>query len=421
MELSENARRGGRQRTQLGQEISEVAVPLRTVEPDEPWEDLRPLVALTEDAAVLGYGAGTRGAHEVSALQDRIARLLVSESGFRIIALDQDWSLGLRLDTFVCTGVGDPREILTRAEAFAATEEVVAMIRWVRAFNRDHPGDPVRVVGVSPHAIEAGVYDTVLEYVRAVAPDRVSDLRELYADVRPEGDIDAHTGRFRRLPDRAARVDRVRAAHRLVSDLAADDEDWAWVVQSARMIVQYHELHDHDSRPEDPANMAYYEAAFAENVEWWHHYTERRVLFWSSSSHTANARYRGFPPDPAQVSRNAGSYLRERLGARYFSLGIGFSRGTVTAFDGGEPVQVRHIPPHLLESALDAVDLDIYLLDLSADHPATVAHLLSRTADFRVMGPGSDGTTFMTGGSPGEWFDVIVHCRRVTAARPLRA
>ncbi|WP_327151203.1 erythromycin esterase family protein [Nocardia sp. NBC_01329] len=329
----------------VGQWVVRAARPLVTVQPSAPRDDLRPLVTMVGDASVVGYGAGTRGAHEVFALQDRIARLLVGEAGFRVIALDQDWTLGLRLDAFVRTGVGDPREILAAAEAFAATEEVLALVRWARVFNRDHPADPVRVVGVSPHAVDHRAYDTVVEYVREVAADRIAELEDLYLDARPGEDIDAHVDRFRGLPHRAGLVERVRAAYRLVADVAAAHDEPGWVVQAARVVVQFHELHDHDNRPEDPFNMAYYEAAFAENVEWWHRHTGRKVLFWSSSSHTANARYRGFPPNPADVSRNAGSYLRERLGTSYKSIGITFHSGDLATFDGRDRVHVPGSTP----------------------------------------------------------------------------
>ncbi|NNH71389.1 erythromycin esterase family protein [Nocardia uniformis] len=402
--------------------IGRAARPLVTVRPSAPRDDLRPLVEMVADAPVVGYGGGTRGAHEVFALQDRIARLLVGEAGFRVIALDQDWTLGLRLDAFVRTGIGDPREILGEAEAFAATEEVLALIRWVRDFNQDHPADPVRVVGVSPHAVDHRAYDTVVEYMREVAADRVADLAELYADALPSGDIDAHVDHFRGLPDRSGRVERVRDAYRLVANVAADHGESGWALQAARVIVQFHELHDHDSTPDDPLNMAYYEAAFAENVEWWYRHSGRKVLFWSSSSHTANARHRGFPPNPADVSPSAGSYLRDRLGPGYRSVGLTFHEGDLATFEGRNRVHVPEASPRLFEAMLGSVGHNYYLLDLSADQPAAVTDWLSRTAEFRMIGRNydTDDGHYMTGGSARELFDIIVHCHHVTPARPLR-
>ncbi|MEI5031878.1 erythromycin esterase family protein [Streptomyces sp. S1A(2023)] len=66
----------------------------------------------------------------------RIARLLVDEAVLRAVALDQDWTLCVLLDTYLRTGTGDPVSLLEAAEPFARTEEVLALLRdyYERAF-----------------------------------------------------------------------------------------------------------------------------------------------------------------------------------------------------------------------------------------------------------------------------------------------
>ncbi|WP_414945205.1 erythromycin esterase family protein [Amycolatopsis sp. cmx-11-32] len=403
--------------------IEEVAHPLTTTRPSAPLEDLRPLAGMLGRASIVGYGAGTRGAHEVFTMQDRIARLLVGAAGFRVVAFDQDWTLATRLDAFARAGTGDPRAILADAEAFADTEEMLGLVEWVRDFNQNHPDDPVRLAGVSPHAVGAAAYDTVLDHFREAAPARLDELAAYYADLRPEGDLATHTDYFRKLANRTEWVERARAAHDLVAEVTAGLVGHTWALHTARVIVQFYELHDHDDRPEDPFNMAYFEQSFAENVEWWQRYTGRKTLFWSSSSHTSNGLYRGFPPTPSDVSRNAGSYLRERLGPAYLSIGLTFHDGELATYARTDPLHVPGSAPELIESVLGGTGLDGYLLDLDADRPQSVAEWLSRTAKFRVIGgdydPDADSVHHMTGGSPRDWFDVIVHCQHVTPARPV--
>ncbi|MFH9687219.1 erythromycin esterase family protein [Streptomyces sp. NPDC017413] len=204
--------------------------------------------------------------------------------------------------------------------------------------------------------------------------------------------------------------------------MRASNESHAWALHNARLIVQYHELHDHD--PLDPHNMACYERFFAENVLWWQQHTGHRVLFWSSSSHTADARTRvvSFPPDPAAPSRNAGSYLRERLGSRYLSIGITFGAGELATCTGAPAHRAPRPVPPLVESVLDDEAVGDYLLDLRADAPRQVADWLTRTTRSRLIGPRHDPRHdtdhHMAGGSPAEWFDVVAHLRRVTPARP---
>ncbi|MFB7294672.1 erythromycin esterase family protein [Streptomyces rubiginosohelvolus] len=414
------------QHTAVRSWISSTAYPLTTVATSAPLDDLRPLLGmLGERTAVVGYGAGTRGAHELFALQMRIARLLVGEAGFRAVAFDQDWTLGVRLDTYVRTGAGDPVRLLESAEPFCRTAEVLALVRWMRAFNEDHPHDPVRFVGVSPHETGPSAYDTVADYVRRAAPALLDELESCYAGLRPQGEVAAHTRRYRALPDRRSWRDRARAAHTLVAAVPASDGH-AWALHNARVIVQYHELHDHDDDPRDPHNMACYERFFAENVLWWHQHTGHRTLFWTSSSHSARApgRIISFPPDPGGASRNAGSHLHDRLGDRYLSMGLTFGRGELATYTGAPPHQVPGAVPPLVESVLEDDAAGDYLLDLRAGTPPPVADWLARTAMSRAIGPrhdpDDDTAHHMTGGSLAEWFDVLVHRRQVTPARPLR-
>ncbi|WP_250290231.1 erythromycin esterase family protein [Streptomyces atroolivaceus] len=398
---------------------------MTTVDPLAPLEDLRPLLGmLGEDAAVVGYGAGTRGAHELSAMQVRIARLLVEEAGFRAVALDQDWTLCVLLDTYLRTGTGDPVSLLEAAEPFARTEEVLALLRWMRAFNQAHPNDPVRLVGVSPHETGTSAYDTVTAYVRRAAPELLGEVLACYAELRPDGKVSAHTRRFRALPDRSIWRDRAQEAYDLVGALPGHDGH-AWALRNARVIVQYYELHDHPDDPSDPHNMDYYEGSFAENAAWWYRHTGHKVLFWSSCTHASKGRTRAvaFPPDPASGSPNAGSHLQDHLGSRYLSIGLTFGDGELATYSDAPPHRVPRPAPPLVESVLDAMGGD-YLLDLRADPPCPVADWLTGTARTRVIGPrhdpDNDTAHHMTGGSLAEWFDVLVHVRHVTASRPLR-
>ncbi|MGW9305426.1 erythromycin esterase family protein [Streptomyces cyaneofuscatus] len=413
-------------RTAVRNWIRSTAHPLTTADLSAPLDDLRPLLdMLGERTAVMGYGAGTRGAHELFALQVRVARLLVGEAGFRAVAFDQDWTLGVRLDTYVRTGAGDPVALLESAEPFCRTAEVLALVRWMRAFNEDHPRDPVRFVGVSPHGTGRSAYDTVAGYVQRAAPHLLDELESCYAALRPEGEVAAHTRRFRALPDRRSWRDRARAAHALVAGVPASDGH-AWALHNARVIVQYHELHDHDDDPLDPHNMACYERFFAENVVWWHRHTGHRMLFWTSSSHSAKAPGRAisFPPDPASASPNAGSHLQDGLGDRYLSLGLTFGGGELATYAGTPPHRVPGPVPPLVESVLEDDVAGDYLLDLRTGAPPPVTDWLAGTAVSRAIGPhhdpDHDTAHHMTGGSLAEWFDVLVHRRHVTPGRPLR-
>lgn len=128
--------------------IEEHAGPLTSVEPGATSADLDPLRGMVGDATVVGLGASTRGAHELLTLQHRLLRFLVEELGFRSLAVEEEWAKVRALDEYVSTGVGDPRALLAEVRPFWRTEEFLAAVRWVRSYNRGHPHDGVRLVGV---------------------------------------------------------------------------------------------------------------------------------------------------------------------------------------------------------------------------------------------------------------------------------
>ncbi|WP_067813196.1 erythromycin esterase family protein [Actinomadura kijaniata] len=126
------------------EQVRERSAGLADREPDEPLDDLRPLAAMVGDARVVALGAAARGTREPTVLAHRVVRLLVEERGFRSVALEGDDPVRLGLAAHVATGEGDPRRMLAGARPFLRTEEVLALVHWMRARNARHPGDPVR-------------------------------------------------------------------------------------------------------------------------------------------------------------------------------------------------------------------------------------------------------------------------------------
>ncbi len=122
--------------------IRQAAHPLRSVEPDGPLGDLRPLKGIVGDARLVGIGQAAHGSRDFLALQHRMFRYLVEEEGFRLFVLEAPWSAGLRLDDHVRTGRGDPARIMAEefhnAYLFMRTPEVLELVRWMRAYNVRH-------------------------------------------------------------------------------------------------------------------------------------------------------------------------------------------------------------------------------------------------------------------------------------------
>ncbi|MFB4320210.1 erythromycin esterase family protein [Actinomadura sp. 21ATH] len=387
--------------------IAARARPLDAPTAAAPLTDLEPLRGLAGGAAVVGMGAVTRGAHEVSVLQHRTARFLVEELGFRTLALEEDWTTGLALDAYARTGEGDPHDLLTRMWLPWRTQEMLDVLLWMRAFNERHPVDPVRFLGLDLTATGPIAYDAVTDHVRDTAPERLPELDAHYAPLRPAGAIDDHVGRYRALADKDPYIEHARRAYDLVAALPPAPGRAA-ARKHAQAIVDFHLFH---SRPVMEA-LPYVERRFAENLLQWHEETGSRIAYWGGAAHAA----------PAGGGRpNAGGHLRRALGGGYLSIGFTFGRGAVHR---GVPVPPP--PADFADAVLDeAAPAAHYLADLRAPEDPAAAAWLTAPARIRVIGPGyrpeDDPDHHVSGASPGTRYDVAVHSREVTPSRPAPA
>src|SRR5262245_6034254 len=117
------------------------AVPLKTPEAGNGFDDMRPLRALIGQARIVSLGEATHGSREFFQLKHRILEFLAGEMGFTIFSIEANLPEAYRLNDYVLEGKGDPAQLL-RGMYFWTwdTEEVLAMIRWMREFNQSGKG-----------------------------------------------------------------------------------------------------------------------------------------------------------------------------------------------------------------------------------------------------------------------------------------
>jgi erythromycin esterase-like protein len=117
------------------------AVPLKTPEAGNGFDDMRPLRAMIGDARIVSLGEATHGSREFFQLKHRMLEFMASEMGFSIFSIEANLPEAYRLNDYVLEGKGDPAQLL-RGMYFWTwdTEEVLEMIRWMREFNKSGKG-----------------------------------------------------------------------------------------------------------------------------------------------------------------------------------------------------------------------------------------------------------------------------------------
>jgi erythromycin esterase-like protein len=105
---------------------------------DEDVNDLAPIGAMIGEAPLVGLGEGTHGTREFYLIKGRLIKYLVTAKGFRTIAFEGNFAAVSALDDYVVSGRGTPQSAVAALDGFNwETEEVIALLRWVRAYNLD--------------------------------------------------------------------------------------------------------------------------------------------------------------------------------------------------------------------------------------------------------------------------------------------
>jgi erythromycin esterase len=364
--------------------------------------------AIAPDATIAGLGESTRFAHETFGVRDQLFRRLVREHGFRALAVQDDASVGERLDAYVADGAGTAAAALQHAWRPWRTAETAAALEWIRAFNREHPHDPVQIFGVKPAQARPADYDAVLEHVRHIAPHRLAELASHLEPIRTAHEIDEHVQRARGLHPGRPFSEHARDALAIVEQMPDDR-----VLARMGLIARFHERSV--AGRGDYAGDAH---VWAEEITGHQRRTGHRIAYWDGIAHTAAAPTTlGLAPDRGPQP-TVGSVLRERHGARYVSVAIGFHHGDLGIATVPAPA------PDWLDARLDSPDRAAHWLDLrvyeqrrqwGTDTPAK-ARVISGVYD-----ASRDDAEHLTVDSLPDAFDILVHLRQVTPVQWLTA
>ena len=109
--------------------------------------DLALFDRIVGSARVIGLGESTHGTREFFTMKHRLIEHLVRTRGVTVFALEANQRAAATLDAYVQGGPGSARDALEPAFAVWKTEEMVALVEWMRAYSRANPARPVRVVG----------------------------------------------------------------------------------------------------------------------------------------------------------------------------------------------------------------------------------------------------------------------------------
>lgn len=100
------------------------------------------LRSLPAKPLLLGLGEARHFVEELGEQRNEIFRHLVEHEGYRSFAIESDCLMGLVVDDYVTTGMGDLDDVMDRgfSHGFGASPANRELVRWMHAYNEGHGG-----------------------------------------------------------------------------------------------------------------------------------------------------------------------------------------------------------------------------------------------------------------------------------------
>jgi erythromycin esterase len=400
------------------------AIPLTSVEAGHGFADLEPLRAIIGDARIVSLGEATHGTREFFQLKHRLLEFCVSELGFTIFAIEASYPECLRVNDYVLNGAGSPAEALASQRFWTwDTEEVLALIEWMRAWNRTH-ARKVKFYGFDMQfPTEAAL--GLLDYLKRVAPDLAATSA---APLWPLCD-DVSADRFH-LVSPTTRDAALAAIERILDTFGK--EGLAWVAASSEIDWQLARMNAvvlHQSARLRLA-MSHINPGFSRDVAMARNVRallelegpEAKAVLWAHNGHVRKAPY--LTDDKTRIP-TMGSHLHAKVGREQIVVGFAFNQGSFQAIEW-EVGLIEHTVPPAPEGSLDqvlaAAAKPAFLLDLAtAPTAGPGADWLTSMPLSRSIGSvysAESAQRLVEVSDPRSLYDVLAFVETTTAARP---
>jgi erythromycin esterase len=399
------------------------AISLRTVEAGNGFADMQPLKQVVGNARLVSLGEATHGTREFFQLKSRMLEFLVSEMGFTVFGIEATMPEGFDVNEYVLTGKGDPAGALAGLYFWTwDTEEVLAMIEWMRRYNADpRHTKKVKFYGFDMQAAPRAVRVT-LAYLRKVDPERAAaEEKSLALIVNPLTDVDFEKSPAEKKEAIAAAIDAVikrldERKEEFVRKTSAGE--WAVARQHARIVAQNLEMRRSAQGP-----IKARDRSMAENVAWIldHEGPGTKMVVWAHNGHVATQNQYGV--------EWMGSHLRKRLGSEMVVFGFAFNQGGFQAMEmpfatgkGLRAFDVGPAPEGSLDATLAAAGLRIAAIDLRAlPKDGVVAKWFGEPRQTRSIGAGYGeqmAANFLAKQVTPQLYDALLFVEKTSAARP---
>jgi len=388
--------------------IQKSLIPLKSATAGTGFDDMKPILALVGDARIVSLGEATHGTAEFFQLKHRMLELLVEKKGFTVFGIEASLPDALAVNEYVLEGKGDPARALAGLGFWTwNTEEVLAMIRWMRRYNED----PAHEHKLKFYGFDMQAPGSAAKRLRETIG--VRDPATLPA-------LDALAPLLRR-GDAAIAAAELMAVDEAIESLArwidAHPRD-ADAVIARRLVETIRQAASGRGAPRE--RYLNRDRAMAENVKWILE-TEgpaAKIVLWSHNGH-ASTEAMSFAPEGKM-----GVHLRRAYGAQMVVVGFAFNRGRFQAISqkmgGLRQHTVEAAPLGSFDNALSRAGAPIFALDLRSAEGEARAWLDSplRHRSVGAVYEPDHADSYLAVMHPRRSFDAVLFVDDTTAAKP---
>jgi erythromycin esterase len=395
--------------------IQKKAIPLKTVQAGNGFEDMQPLRKIVGDARVVCLGEATHGTKEFFQLKHRMLEFLVSEMGFNVFGIEANYPEAYAVNRYVLNGEGDSAEALAGLYFWTwNTEEVLEMIRWMRQYNLTHE-KKVKFYGFDMQFPDSAA-KFVQNYIKKVGGQESAELQqsfELLTKIDPSPNIS--TEQKDAASSAVQKVVEMLEKNKPVDIAKSSTDDWEVARQHARIMEQF------VKRSQDKeGGYSVRDASMAENIQWIlnHEGSDAKIVAWAHNGHVSfEQNSNGRVP--------MGWHLKNTFGKDLVVFGFAFNQGSFQSMDSRQKrlisFTVDPMPEGSLDETLAKANLKIAALDLrSIDTPAKewfdVEHL---TRSIGAMYDASSSKSFYYKSTITKNYDALLFVEKTSAAIPV--
>jgi erythromycin esterase len=336
--------------------------PLRSVQPPTAPDDrdLESFTNIVGNARIVALGESTHGTHEFFRVKHRLLEYLVRRHGFTVFAIEANQLAVEKVNGYVQRGEGTARDAMRSMFRVWNTEEMLALVEWMRQYNATHRLRMLRFAGYDMQD-QRTPGDTLRAYLARTEPALVPRFDTLLGEYRAQ-----RTFATPQVPD-SMRARWLRQSATMWDEVSARRANWLaratnrqdslaveWAVQSANLFRQAARLNASLNSPDRDSLMA-------ANLDW----TLRtlapreRAVVWAHDVHVSRG-------GDAKLSFNGGAqmgaYLSRLYGDDYRAFSLLTYDGAYTAtrsFNDHRMIEAQAFPAPVgsLEAALHGVQL----------------------------------------------------------------